>query len=193
MWSSGSCWGKLLSLYLFLCCSLWPSPGKPAPGLWDRVYFPSCLDLRFPIGQRVWVGCQWDSVGTVDHCFPWRSHRTLFLTSVYVFSWRVLTPFRALQGCVGCWTVLLCLLRPIPAVPPGTRPPHSLSGLACAFLGTSFPDGIRAFPVPALIAALQAVVSRCLRCSPLALSRRLRARNYILSQGCPCFSWNILD
>ena len=82
----------------------------------------------------------------------------------------MLTPFRALQGCVGDWTVLLCLLRPIPAVPPGARPPYSLSGLARAFLGTSFPDGIRAFPVPALIAALQALVSRCLLCSPLPLS-----------------------
>lgn len=71
----------------------------------------------------------------------------------------MLTPFRALQGCVGDWTVLLCLLRPIPAVPPGTRPPYSLSGLARAFLGTPFPDGIRAFLVPALIAALQALVS----------------------------------
>lgn len=131
IWSSGSCSDRLLSLGLFLCCSLWPSPGKPAPGLWNHVYFPSCPDLGFSMGQRVWVGHQWGLGGTVDH------RMTVFrdVPSELHF-WPQCTYFRDVcayafqtpQGCVGDWTVLVDASR------------HTTSpfpGVARVFLGAS--------------------------------------------------------
>lgn len=54
-WFSGSCQASWLSAYCSVLSS-WPTPKKPAQGLWNHVYFPDYLNLGISVEQRLSLG-----------------------------------------------------------------------------------------------------------------------------------------
>lgn len=135
--SSGKCSGCVS--VLFLHCD---------PEETSSRTLKSCLFSRL---FRGWIfhwaeGLSWAFMGFRWDCRPrmtvfWDVPTELcwFLTLVLgIFRMWVPVLLRLLQGCVGDWTILWCLSRPIPMVPPGTWSQCSPSSLACGFLGTSF-------------------------------------------------------